>query len=855
MKSSLEIDPSDLICAIRKQNETSNITFVASASESVSEQFNLYSKDSRIKNLDDFESIGFSHENKLLRSPFRLGNQFTRPCLRNADCIGMKKIIHGHKEIDDNGIIFTEYMSPREYDILKKHGHYPKKRRLCVLCTRDMVQQCFSMLSQKPISERNVLLNSYSNVCGANDGYQEKYCIVKNHSLSEKNLSQDKTWNGIIGNVCANHYNIYKFIKDKRNDEEKEDWYLDQSLMEFKEGKKQITRPIKDDLVLTKHVLSTQGDLVSDITITSNNIFNKETVKMMKLCEEGNFKINISRLILISKVNNELLDLYVYSSTERYALNIIKHISEKLSLKVSWINKYEDIAWYEFKTRCFNSISNISSKLKPISIKIKPLESLIDNVFKKFFDVSINEKMIHRNFVRICEVYMDTTFMFKDLLKIFFIANLCCNKKRPSPWRYILNATIMMEDNDKLKSLYETIIKSENLTVYFLERVVLNLFVSRLECVPKGLEKQICRTIEDQKLYSRYIKKSIESCNSQEDIMNMFSDFISIERKEVVPGKKRRNSFGDLQGLSKKLKLVCSKQVKRESCDKKSSGTFSVSPEIISSEGNLNCWSIEGAMKILKSKDMHKSIYKLDMNSSNLMGYYFGRSVYFYGCLNISLPYSIVKLQTEAVKNRFKCIPEPFQQTCIKNACKICICPNCFHVKNFVLNSHETSMERHGSNPVKINGFDIEDVRCVQREECGNYKLENFNLLHPNEAGFIWCNNGFSFMISPCCGKIMQSSLIRSTNNESSPFTCVFCIQNSLMKFSQPTMSCAYCMREFKRKNSSVYTSCILKDEDGQKKTFLFCTRKHFKKTFWTNSDWTIGKAINYIKSKNSIYR
>ena len=814
---------------------------------------------SRCKDIDSFEVVGFSHENKLLRSSFQIGSSCTRPCLRGADCIGMQKKIHGWENITKEGIVLTEYITPKEYEVLEKHGHYPKKRRLCVLCTRNMIFHCHSLLSQKPVIERNVLINTYANVCGAVDGYQEKYCVSSATVRScEQSANQERSWDGIIGNVCMNHFNVYKFVKDQRNGEEEQVWYIDQSPMKFSGQGKNQTPAYPLGRLLTNILLTTQDEITTKLVLKDESIFHKSNISQLSLVEgQSRFKHAVTRLIILSKIKNSKLDTYMHGKIESFALQIIRSVLTKLQVNTKWIARYGDFAWYDFKVKCINSISNYTSKIKPISLKESPLENLVDHVFRKFFDTALNEKVISRNMKRIFAMHFESNQVFRDYLKIFLVSVCSCNKKHPTDWRFILNLSRFFDDNEKIKRVYDSILKNDNLLVFFIERILLNFFISRVEEIPCGFEDRVKRLIEDQYSFSKILKKKIASADTQHKILNIFVDFEVIPRDDFRIGHKRKNQLQDLRGMCKKLKVTCSKQLKNKSYQTGSATSVIVNMKNVALEGHLNTWSIEGAMKILKNKSFSQAIRELDKTSTQNMAFYFSRAVFFYDRVKVSLPFAIVELQTRAVENRFKHIPETHRSACIENACSLKICPNCLHFKSFVYNDvNDQIAVRHGMNSVKINGFDFDDTKCIQRTECDQYSLENFSLLHLNEAGYVWCGNGTSYMICPCCGRIVQSRFVKTINDPNNPFMCHFCIKDYHTQKNEPTnMSCAYCTREFKRKNSAVHTSCVLKDKSGQKKRFLFCTKKHFKKVFWDHPEWTIDRAINYIQKKNNIYK
>lgn len=846
MKSSMNIDTNSLVETIRKQNDLSKITFVASVSESVSEGFALYNRNSKVNHLDDFESVGFEHESKLLRSCFLLGKNMTRPCLKGEQCIGMQKKIFGWQNVDNNGIVLTEFMTPKEYNLLYKYGHYPKRRRLCVLCTRNMIFHCFSILSQKPVAERNVLINSYANICGVSDGYDQKFCILSQEKSSKANIDKfyERTWNGILGNVCMNHFDLYKFEKVSKDLEGEEAWFVDQSLLRFNQGK--ITWSRHDtEKILTDPFLYAQSEAAGKEITESASATRRDVDRL----------IILSKIDIVNKTN-----AFVVRLVENYALGIIKDLIEDKGIIVNWISRYENIAWYTFKTLCQDSISDCDMISRQVKRKNTPLEEMIHRVFRKFFDTSYNEKVICKAFKNIFTTYHHRDNVFRDLMRIFLIGSLGVGLNGRKKWRLILNLSkVISEERCNLDDLFKFILLNDNILAAFLERVVYTFFVSRTEEVPQGLQIYFERITNNQKNFNKILYEVTKNVASQSELIYIFKDFPPFQRISHASTNKRKICNTSMHLISKRIKLCSLKWAKKKSCSNKKTGdTFrSVSMTDIALEGHLSRWSIEGAMKILGGKDIFCEMSKLNRDSIMNMVHYFGRSEFFYRTLKIKLPHSFVKLQTKAVENRLKNIPVEFRDECIQEACSLKICPNCMRVKSFVREDlSKLDSTYHGLDGVKIDVFNPKDIRCVQRESCCQFSLESFSLLYPNEAGYIWCINGSCYMMSSCCGTIIKSSNLNFFEESKTGPMCELCTRNKKCEESRDSqMACSYCTRPFFRLNSNAYTPCVLTDSEGNKKTYFFCTKKHFKKTFRDHPEWTVDEACQHIRYQNRIYK
>jgi hypothetical protein len=720
---------------------------------------------------------------------------------------------------------------------------------MCVLCTRKLVHECFIDLSSRPVPERNVLVNSSANICGAPLGYDDKYCIPypQVRGVQNKKETYEKPWNGILGNVCVNHFECYSFVK--KNDV----WHVDQEPLKFQSGKK--TAP-SDKSEISEIVLKSQevGMGRSYVRkILGGTMTLEESRKLWPLNVNDTFSVNIiNKLKLFSRVSNAKADKRLTHLIESYCMNEIqKVVSIRSAGKLRWLTSFHSSFKVTFRNQILSVLTNSQIKSKPISAKAGVNDSIIHHVLLKLLETSPNFKIVHKNFNKIVDVFsIHSKNTFVEFARSFIVTIFTFSVRRVVDWVFVLNVCCILNDENCVIEMMEWLGKKEENVAVFLGRFMYSVLFNGLEFVPSRLSAAQANILATQKECCHVMNEISKACTTREQILKCMSvklPDVTHERNHSSGKKRKIEGVTDISGECKRLKVLFSKFLKEHivTGDDVSQNAFRV-------EGHHTQWGFQGLVRVM---DANRN--KLTSNDVASMSFYVSRTLYFNDCMKVRLPSSLASQQTRAIQGRFQHVPEEIRQECIEQASTIKICPNCFHLKSFTCNSlKDNNLIQHGCHMVKVNGFDFNESRCVQRETCEGHELVSYRLLFPDETSYLWTSSQSSYMVSPCCGRIMQSCYVRAVSSDPSGMKCYSCIQREYAVSMSPVdMSCAYCMREFKRKNSSVYASCMLKNHAGTSVVYLFCTKKHFSKELWNHPEWTLEKAISFIRARNEAYK
>lgn len=889
------LSPENICKAVQKYNESSAITFfpVPATKENTytSVEYTLEEHN------EAFCSIGCGYEDRYLTRPFAIEGRMTRPCICGNACLGNTIKIH-NRPPELTCFVLSEFLVPQDEERLRKFGHYPSTQQMCVLCTRKMVMSCSIHLSSNISAMKNVIVNSYQNICNENDGYQESMCFPQKCGGRESGQ-----WTGIIGRVCANDANAYYFEKKTLNNESTPCWYINQDALKYTNATNSGTHSNASDVNRTS--------LTCIDLCLSHEMWTQMRTDPTGACR--GFAYDVANRFFSKIYPDDVVDLLNDGGTYELVCNYSDtHENVSLALnraRLKWIQEYykhfETYMVMRYISMCLDRMYKERAAGVDLSfaIDLHP-DEFIHYIKVQHFPQSVS-KLIDLDDI-ICGHFAASLLderQFKPRLCTKHVCSLLKNFKpywnkrcieiiynslmivfRTMSAEFDMTPFKIVEYINFFKRCESNLFFEHNMNKYtsFVIVAAMNLMYANISVHSYEFDSYKTRVFDAAcGLVMEGIAKHVgdvdfpKSIFMDEDYISKLDNFIKGPIKSAKGRKKGKTSTSpSAHSLAELCKLAYSGIEKR----KKQLIKMSLSPPDLSIDysnktqisGSRTSWSLDGLVSATQTSliDLHISD---NFDLVNNAVHYLQNSHFMYSHDLIRLPYIFTSAQSEAVKRRFcedhECDVSDVapSNAYMEKTCSIMTCMSCHKIKNMCQNSTKSKRKRsvgnasngtdYGYYNVAIDPYTLNDYVCCARPECSMQSCMHKQLLYMDQVSYIMTTPNDAYMVSPCCGIVMSlSDIVYTTSQNSMQLCCYFCQSRKTAPPAPDPFQCAYCMRGFKRKKSNVYVECELLDENGVHKTYYFCRKTHFHEDILSGT-WTLQQALEYISKKPYKYK
>jgi len=810
----------------------------------------------RIK-LPSLPVFTYDHDCRILRESFASdapgrSGVFTRPCLMGDSCMGMHKMMPGHRA--SGGVVLTELMTPAELEAFHEHGDLPTQRRPCLLCVRYNVTCGYLFARKQRFFSSAHLFNPFMNVTDSPGEYRSDCCLPM--------PADNGAWLGILGSFAMLRLDALSLVQDA----DTKRWYVDQSGMKqvFQRGLAQkttqsvrcVTNKFDARAWLARFYEHRTSVKDRDLLFDDVDDLRNKHVKVPSPPHERYLRWHpaavksFTHKLLYYRINrlNELLDacgLY-YGRDWTHAMHVFvdAHVpmvelfeqGQRVSTFVLKYTAHEDA----LPDACAE-ITNAA--LGGSASSISPLTAVMLRVLPELAQPTQVNVLLAKHAAAVAPFVHQTALCA-------MLGNYRDNVTPLHAWKTRKNILINFTLKACITAMKE--LQPDQLFFFYALREYIGSTLRMLPCVEALLEAQVA--FAKQRARVSDAMRSVRNSEPQS-----FNDFIVAHSETFRRNYKRlpkRKSIPRGRGdRSNALCAVINRTVKKRNLKRTAGDAFDVDffgsvikrirTDGVDAVDTLVGEDVQAAAEAARYEAFADNAakatagYSIDAADDTVrrLNDVAQAADVVLGVVRVPLPRQMAAAQLEAVARRFGVsVDDPK----VARITRVMFCTGCHECKNFVSTRQERSgklvaARAAGYRKISLNFENLaSEPVCVEKEDCTHFGIETHDVITRTGTGdsvqsCVLVTRKMAITISPCCGQLVHANSLAASVVSDTRYDCPACAAKWRVAAAPnvpDVRKCAYCSKSISPKHAG--NVALLYDAEGDLYKYGYC-KSHWR--------------------------